>query len=93
MTELALFLSAFVSVFALVFQQQNVIHRHFILGAFTSLVIGAALIYQWRAIPGASISEVAATLLGGPVGFISSLWGHPQIMRWYKDRRASRNQP
>lgn len=88
MTELALFLSAFVSVFALVFQQQNVIHRHFIVGAFTSLVIGAALIYQWRAVPSAGISEIAATLLGGPVGFVTSLWLHPRIMRWYKDRRA-----
>lgn len=88
MTELALFLSAFVSVFALVFQQQNVIHRHFIVGAFTSLVIGAALIYQWRAMPGANISEIAATLLGGPAGFVTSLWLHPRIMRWYKDRHA-----
>ena len=92
MTELALFLSAFVSVFALVFQQQNVIHRHFIAGAFTSLVIGAALIYQWRAIPSADISEIAATLLGGPVGFVGSLWGHPKIMRWWKDRRGIRGE-
>lgn len=83
MTELALFLSAFTSVFALVFQQQNVIHRHYIAGAFTSLVIGAALIYQWRAMPGANVTEITATLLGGPVGFVSSLWGHPRIMKWW----------
>lgn len=86
MTELALFLSAFISVFALVFQQQNVIHRHFVVGALTSLVIGGALIYQWRAIPSANISEIVATLLGGPVGFVGSLWAHPKIM---KRRRQS----
>lgn len=90
MTELTLFLSAFVSVFALVFQQQNVIHRHYIVGAFTSLIIGAALIYQWRAMPGANPSEIAATLLGGPFGFVTSLWLHPRITHWYKKMQAAR---
>lgn len=81
MTHLLLFLSAFTSVFALGFQQQNVIHRHFVAAAFTSLVIGAALIYQWRAMPSANISEVIATLLGGPCGITAAMWLHPKIFK------------
>lgn len=42
MTELALFGSAFATVFLLVFQQQNVIHRRHGLGTATSLLIGLA---------------------------------------------------
>ena len=81
MTELALFLSAFTTVFSLVFQQQNVVHRHFRAAAVTSLAIGGCQIYLWRTLPGASASEIAATLLGGPLGVISSMYLHPLILK------------
>lgn len=81
MTELALFGSAFGTVFALGFQQQNVIHRHFRAAALTSLVIGACQIYLWRTLPGASASEIIATLAGGPVGIVAAMWAHPMLLR------------
>jgi hypothetical protein len=81
MKELALFASAFTSVFALGFQQQNVIHRHYLAAAVTSFVIGSALIYQWRAMPSAAPSEILATLLGGPCGITAAMWLHPRLMR------------
>lgn len=81
MSELALFLSAFVTVFALVFQQQNVIHRHFPAAIVTSFIICAAQIYLWRTLPGAGASEVIATLMGGPLGVTASMWAHPRILK------------
>lgn len=81
MTELALFASAFGTVFSLGFQQQNVVHRHFKAAALTSFVIGACQIFLWRTMPDANASEIAATLAGGPVGIVAAMWLHPIILR------------
>ena len=81
MLELALFASAFLTVFALGFQQQNVIHRHFGAAAITSFAIGASQIFLWRTLPGADAGQVVATLLGGPTGITAAMWLHPKIMR------------
>lgn len=81
MTELALFLSAFFTVFLLVFQQQNVIHRHRGWGTLTSLAIGTAQLTLWRYVPEATIPQLAAALIGGPVGFNAALWAHPLIVK------------
>lgn len=81
MTELALFASAFGTVFSLGFQQQNVIHRHYVAAALTSFVIGACQIYLWRTLPDSSASEIIATLLGGPVGIVAAMVAHPIMFR------------
>jgi hypothetical protein len=81
MTELALFASAFGTVFALGFQQQNVIHRHFTAAALTSFVIGACQIYLWRTLPDSNASQIIATLAGGPIGIIAAMYLHPRLMR------------
>jgi hypothetical protein len=81
MTELALFASAFAVVALLVFQQQNVHGRHYLLAALTSVAIGAVQIVLWRLIPSASWSEIAATLAGGPTGVLFSMWVHPRLVR------------
>lgn len=80
MTELALFASAFIAVFALGFQQQNVIHRHYKSAALTSFAIGASQIFLWRTLPAADASQIIATLLGGPVGVTAAMWVHPKIL-------------
>jgi hypothetical protein len=81
MIELALFASAFTTVFSLGFQQQNVIHRHFKSAAITSFVIGASQIFLWRTLPDATIGQMIATLCGGPVGIIAAMWLHPKILK------------
>lgn len=81
MTELTLFGSAFTTVFALGFQQQNVIHRHFRSAALTSFAIGASQIYLWRTLPDANWSEIISTLMGGPVGIIAAMWLHPKLLK------------
>lgn len=81
MTELYLFLAAFITVFALGFQHQNVDGRHFIAAAITSIVIGAAQIFLWRIVPIATASEIVATLAGGPAGIVAAMYAHPRIAR------------
>lgn len=81
MTHLALFLSAFCTVFLLGFQQQNVHSGHYLAAAITSLGIGTAQIFLWRLIPDANPGQIAATLAGGPVGIIAAMWAHPRLMR------------
>lgn len=87
MTELVLFLSTALVVFALGFQQLNVTGGHYYLAILTSFVIGAAQIYLWRTLPGASISEVIATLLGGPVGIVGAMWSHPRLAKILNRKR------
>ena len=81
MTEITLFSSAFLTVFLLGFQQQNVIHRHYIAAAVVSLGIGSAQIILWKTIPAADALEIAATLAGGPCGIVAAMYIHPRIMR------------
>ena len=81
MTELYLFFAAFITVFALGFQQQNVSGRHYFAAVLTSLVIGAAQIFLWRVVPVATATDIAATLAGGPVGIVAAMYAHPRIAR------------
>jgi len=88
MTHAILFASAFATVFLLVFQQQNVIHRARWLGRMTAIAIGLAQITMWRAVPAASLSQLAAVLIGGPVGFNAALTAHPWIVRAWKRKEG-----
>jgi hypothetical protein len=81
MTHLALFLSAFFTVFLLGIQQQNVQGRHYLAAIVTSFGIGAAQIFLWRLVPDANAGQIAATLAGGPVGIVAAMWAHPIIAR------------
>ena len=82
MTPLLLFASAFTTVFLLGIQQQNVIGRHYLAAAVTSLGIGTAQIFLWRLIPSADWIEIAASLAGGPVGIVAAMYLHPIIAAW-----------
>ena len=79
-----MFAAAFVTVFALGFQQQNVIGRHIVAAALTSLAIGAAQLFLWRIAPTASPTEIMATLAGGPVGIVAAMYAHPHLARRWK---------
>lgn len=88
MTELTLFASTFVLVFALGAQSLNVNNGHYIAAALTSLVIGAGQMVLFKLAPEASTSEIAAFLLGGPFGIIGSMWAHPRLARSLKRRKS-----
>ncbi len=81
MTHLALFLSAFFTVFLLGFQQKNVHGEHYLAAIVTSFGIGAAQIFLWRLVPSADPGQIAATLAGGPVGIVAAMYLHPRLMR------------
>jgi len=89
MTHLALFLSAFTTVFLLGFQQKNVHGSHYIAAVITSIGIGTAQIFLWRLVPHADAGQIAATLCGGPIGIVAAMYFHPRIMR----RRTTRIEP
>lgn len=80
MTELALFASAFMTVFSLGFQQQNVTGRHYLAAFVTSFVIGGSQLFLWRVVPDASAAQLVAALAGGPLGIVAAIAIHPRIM-------------
>lgn len=86
MTHLTLFLSAFLTVFLLGVQQQNVSGRHYLAAIVTSLGIGGAQIFLWRLVPGASATEILATLCGGPIGIVTAMWAHPRLAGFWKGK-------
>ena len=88
MTELTLFASTCVLVFALGLQSLNVNNGHHIAAAFTSLIIGTGQMILYKLAPDASWSEIAAFLAGGPLGIVASMWAHPRLARILKRRKA-----
>lgn len=81
MTELTLFASTFVLVFALGSQSLNVNNGHYLLAALTSFVIGAGQMVLYKLAPEAGWSEIAAYLCGGPLGIVCSMFAHPHLVR------------
>lgn len=86
MTELILFASTFVTVFALGFQSQNVNQGHYWAAAITSLFIGGASLVLYKVLPEANVPQAAAYLLGGVTGITASMWAH---RRWFRARARS----
>lgn len=83
-THITLFLSSFITVFLLGAQQKNVHGNHYLAAIITSFGIGGAQIFLWRLVPDANATQIFATLLGGPVGIVAAMWGHPKIFKWVK---------
>lgn len=81
MNELILFGSTFASVFALGFQSQNVNNGHYIAAFLTSFLIGSSQIVLYKLVPGADMSQVMATLAGGPLGITASMFVHRKFMK------------
>ncbi len=88
MTELTLFASTFVLVFALGLQSLNVNNGHYIAAALTSFVIGAGQMILYKLAPHASWSEIACYLMGGPFGITCSMWAHPRLAKVLKREKA-----
>ncbi len=88
MTELTLFASTFVLVFALGAQSLNVNGNHYIAAAITSFAIGSMQMVLFKLAPDATPSEIAAFLLGGPFGITASMAVHPYLVRFFSRRKA-----
>ena len=89
MNALALFVSTFVLVFALGLQSLNVNGRHYALAFFTSFAIGAGNLVLFKLAPDATGLEIAAFMLGGPLGICTSIWAHPFLVMRSRPREKS----
>jgi hypothetical protein len=84
MTELTLFISTFILVFALGLQSLNVNNGHYWAAFITSLFIGSSQLVLFKLAPNASLSEMLAFITGGPFGIVASMRAHPVLVRWAK---------
>ena len=76
MTELLLFISTFIAVFALGTQSLNVNNGHYVAAFLTSFLIGGSQLWLYKLLPDANLAQVAAYLAGGPFGIVASMWLH-----------------
>lgn len=81
MSELYLFGTTFLLVFALGLQSLNVNGGHYLAAFLTSLVIGAMNMVLYKLAPNASWSEIACYLAGGPIGIVASMKVHRRFAR------------
>lgn len=84
MTELILFASTYILVFALGLQSLNVNNGHFILAALTSYVIGAGQMVLYKIAPDATWLQIFCYLNGGPLGIVTAMWAHPRLAQILK---------
>jgi len=76
MTELLLFVSTFTLVFLLGFQSLNVNGGHYWAAFLSSFGISLSQLVLYKLVPDATLSQVAAYMLGGPLGIVASMWAH-----------------
>lgn len=83
-TAAVLFVSTYVLVFALGLQSLNVNGGHRAAAFLTSFAIGASNLVLFKLAPDAGGLEIAAYLIGGPLGIISAMKAHPYVMLMYR---------
>lgn len=76
-----LFASTFVLVFAFGFQSLSVTGGHPRSAFLASFLVGASQLVLFKLLPDASWIEVAAYLLGGPIGIVASMRVHARLFR------------
>lgn len=87
MNALYLFSATYALVLFLGLQSLNVNGGHRLLSALTSFGIGAANVTVLKIMPGPTgWLEVAAYLLGGPLGILTSMAIHPWMVRRFGRR-------
>lgn len=84
-----LFLSTFVLVLALGLQSQFVNNGHPAMAFANSLVIGASNLVLFKLAPDASGLEIAAYLLGGPFGIVTSMFLFARFTGWLIKRKCT----
>ena len=81
MNELLLLASTFGMVFFLGFQSLSVNSGHYWLAGVNSLIIGSFNLVLYKTAPNVSgVFEITAYIIGGPMGIISAMWVHRNIV-------------
>lgn len=86
-----LFISSFLAVFLLGFQQLNVAGNHYISAVIVSFGISGCQIFLWRTIGDADSIGVLVTMAGGAFGIISAMYFHPKIFASIKLTQSKKN--
>lgn len=84
MTSLALFASTYALVFFLGLQSLNVNSGRYRAAFLTSFGIGVSNLVLFKLAPNASGPEIAAYLVGGPFGIVTSMWAHRRFFQRIK---------
>ena len=71
-----LFVSTFITVFALGFQSQNVNNGHYLAAALASFFIGAGNLFILKLVPDGDGLSIAAYLIAGPIAIVTSMIVH-----------------
>jgi glycopeptide antibiotics resistance protein len=79
-----LFFSSFLTVFLLVFQQQNVANRRYFLASTTSVAITVSQFALIKAVTVSDLSDVLLMAVGGVIGVVLSMFIHPKVLNYYK---------
>jgi len=80
-TELALFGSTFVVVFALGAQSLLVNNGYYMAAFLNSLVIGTCNLLLFKLTPNATLPQMAAFLMGGPFGILAAMYAFRHLHR------------
>jgi len=76
---MTLFIASFLTVFLLVFQQQNVAHRRYLWASTTSVAITLSQFMLIKTVAGSDLMEVVYMASGGVLGVLLSMLLHPLI--------------
>ena len=83
---MTLFITTFVMVFLLGFQQKNVMHNHYYLAAITSFCIGTAQYFLTHGIIDMGYEAIIYMGLGGSFGITLSMFLHNMMRSKYEKR-------
>lgn len=79
MNAFLLFLSSFAIVFAFAFQQHNVHYRRYRLAVANALLIDALNLVLLKMGTAATLPEMTAYLIGGPLGTLVAMWVNERL--------------
>lgn len=82
------FLSSFVSVFALGFQSLNVNQGHRMAASLTSIAICTGTLFLLKSLPAAGFWPIASYYAGCNAGILSSMWFHPRFVAYLQRRKS-----
>ena len=85
---MTLFISSYLTVFLLVFQQQNVAHRRYLWATTTSVAITVSQFVLIKSVSASNSWEILYMAGGGVLGVLSSMYIHPRLMQLYRSRNS-----
>lgn len=80
MIYILLFISTFITVFALGFQSLNVNNGHYLAAFLTSFAICGGNLVILRSVPNGDTLAMLAYLAGGPLGVVSAMAVHRRTL-------------